>query len=619
MQGGMGAVRMPDGNLNRVTGASGNDIFRGDKLPPALIGQYFYGEPVARIVRQVNAEVKGGLTTLHNVFQDQKSEFIRSTDPLFRPVEMSTAPDGTLYVVDMYHGIIQEGEWTPVGSYLRAKIEQYQLDKVINLGRIWRLTHKDIPRDPVQPHMYDQTSLELVQYLDHPNGWWRDMAQQILVQRQDKSVTQVLLELIQSDKKPEAKFHALWVLEGLGTMESELVKSLMKDVNPRMRKMALWLSESLYKSGDQTFNKEYLSMMDDKDTEVKMRAMMTGRLLKIPGHIAKVKNILKTDTTRGVQLVAKQVIEPQTVNSFFGRSNPNFSPEEKALVERGSEIYSSLCATCHGVLGNGTPSGPGKLIAPSLIGSSRLQAHPEYVVKILLHGLMGNIQKESYTGIMMAPMKSNDDEWIASVTSFIRSNFENGSSPVSVEEVGRIRKATSAQTKMYSFDSLWATIPKPLESISGLKATASNTGEIRKGSTASPMGAFTFEGWTTGTSQQAGMWYMVEFPEAIKLTQFQFKSQSISRGFRQGSPPPIQTCPSEFDVEVSLDGKQWTKVLNQAKGTRGFTSIRFEPVNAKFLRLTLTKTEPVIHGERRGQPFDFVVAWTMREFKLYTL
>jgi hypothetical protein len=86
---------------------------------------------VARIVRQINPVKNEGLTTLHNVYQDQKSEFIRSTDPLFRPIDMATAPDGTMYIVDMYHGIIQEGQWTPKGSYLRMKIEQYKLDKVL--------------------------------------------------------------------------------------------------------------------------------------------------------------------------------------------------------------------------------------------------------------------------------------------------------------------------------------------------------------------------------------------------------------------------------------------------------------------------------------------------------
>ena len=140
MQGGMDQIRQPDGSLNRVTGAAGNDVFRGDRLPKALYGQLFYGEPVARIVRQVNPVVEEGLTTLHNVYQEEQSEFLRSTDPLFRPVDMATAPDGTMYIADMYHGIIQEGQWAQRGSYLRAKIEQYQLDKVISLGRIWRLS-----------------------------------------------------------------------------------------------------------------------------------------------------------------------------------------------------------------------------------------------------------------------------------------------------------------------------------------------------------------------------------------------------------------------------------------------------------------------------------------------
>ena len=254
MQGGMGAVRMPEGTLNRVTGASGNDLFRGHRLPKELVGQYFYGEPVARIVRQIDAKVKGGLTTLYNVYQPQKSEFIRSTDPLFRPVDMATAPDGTMYIVDMYHGIIQEGEWAPVGSYLRAKIEQYQLDKVVGLGRIWRLTHESMERDKTKPRMYEETSQELLAHLGHTNGWWRDMAQQILVQRQDKSVAPALVNLVKTSDNILTKFHALWVLEGIGALESSLVKELMNDPNPRMRIMALWVSESLYKAGDKSFD-----------------------------------------------------------------------------------------------------------------------------------------------------------------------------------------------------------------------------------------------------------------------------------------------------------------------------------------------------------------------------
>src|SRR5690606_20644850 len=107
MQGGMAAVRMPDGSLNRVTGAAGNDVFRGHRLPEALRGQYIYGEPVARIVRQVNPVVNEGLTVLHNVFQGEKSASIRSADPLLRPVDLAPAPAGTKFPASPCHGIIQ--------------------------------------------------------------------------------------------------------------------------------------------------------------------------------------------------------------------------------------------------------------------------------------------------------------------------------------------------------------------------------------------------------------------------------------------------------------------------------------------------------------------------------
>ncbi len=123
MQPGMRAVRMPDGSLNRVTGAAGNDIYRGDRLPQDLRGDLIYGEPVGRVVRRVRPIVTDGLTQLRNVYL--WSEFIKSTDPLFRPVDMATAPDGTLYVVDMYRGIIQEATWSGPGTYLRARIDQY--------------------------------------------------------------------------------------------------------------------------------------------------------------------------------------------------------------------------------------------------------------------------------------------------------------------------------------------------------------------------------------------------------------------------------------------------------------------------------------------------------------
>ena len=96
-QGGMGRVRMPVGVLNHFTATCGQDIFRGHSLPDDLRGDLLFAEPVGRLVRRAKVSVSQGLTRLENAYPG--SEFITSTDPLFRPVNMTTAPDGTIYIV----------------------------------------------------------------------------------------------------------------------------------------------------------------------------------------------------------------------------------------------------------------------------------------------------------------------------------------------------------------------------------------------------------------------------------------------------------------------------------------------------------------------------------------
>ena len=130
---------MPAQNLNHFTAATGPAIVRGDRLPADLKGDLLFTEPVGRLIRRAAIDNVEGLTQLRNVYPG--SEFLTSVDQLFRPVNISNAPDGTVYIADMYHGIIQELQWSGPGSYLRAKIEQYQLDKVAQHGRIWRLRY----------------------------------------------------------------------------------------------------------------------------------------------------------------------------------------------------------------------------------------------------------------------------------------------------------------------------------------------------------------------------------------------------------------------------------------------------------------------------------------------
>ena len=141
VQGGTRRFRPQEKTLNHFTATCGQEIYRGDRLPKELLGNLFFGEPVGRLVRRTVIKNDGGVSLLSNPHKE--SEFIRTPDAYFRPINAVTAPDGTLYIVDMYRGIIQEGNWVRRGSYLRKVVQQYQLDKAIGRGRIWRLVHKD--------------------------------------------------------------------------------------------------------------------------------------------------------------------------------------------------------------------------------------------------------------------------------------------------------------------------------------------------------------------------------------------------------------------------------------------------------------------------------------------
>ncbi|HEX4567352.1 MAG TPA: hypothetical protein VH138_12015, partial [Vicinamibacterales bacterium] len=443
MQGGIFRIRMPFQNLNHFTAATGPAIFRGDALPADLKGQLLFTEPVGRLIRRASVNNIEGVTELRNVYP--QSEFITSDDQLFRPVNISNAPDGTLYIADMYHGIIQELQWSGPGSYLRAKIEQYQLDKIATYGRIWRLrydgraavsasdTNIGQPAIPAlkpnftPPHMYSETAAQLVTHLTHPNGWWRDMAQRLIVLKQDKSVVPALQQMARTSDTVNGRIHALWTLEGLGALDASLTRELMKDKNPRIRVQAIRASETLYKAGDKTFADDYRAMTKDADATVAIQGMLSANFFKLKDASDVVKATMAARKEKGIQLIGERLLNPPPpAFGGGGRGRATLTPAEEKRLQQGSDIFGAVCFACHGTDGTGTPmegAPEGTMLAPPLAGSPRVQAHRDYIVKVLLRGLTGPIDGKNYRDVMV-PL-DNTDEWVASVASFVRTSFGN--------------------------------------------------------------------------------------------------------------------------------------------------------------------------------------------------
>ena len=295
-------------------------------------------------------------------------------------------------------------------------------------------------------------------------------------------------------------------------------------------------------------------------------------------------------------------------------------------MSKGGTIYTELCFECHGTDGLGAPlagAPAGTTMAPPLAGSPRVQGHRDYVIKALLHGLTGPLAGRTYTQVMI-PLAAQNDEWIAAVASYVRNSFGNKATFVSSADVARVRAATASRKAIWTQPDLEGSLPLLLQAQPTWKLTASHNA-------AAATGGLTTFGWNSGEPQRAGMWFQVELPEAVSVAEVQFDSAAGGRlggggGGRaqlttgpgaqgqtgaapavaaaDGSEPqagrgagpaavprPVPGFPREYQVQLSLDGKDWGKPVATGQGSP-LTVVSLNPTRAKFIRITQTGSMP---------------------------
>jgi mono/diheme cytochrome c family protein/glucose/arabinose dehydrogenase len=229
----------PDDSSLTIQGVGTPIIYRGDQLPKELSGDAFITDSPTNLVHRYKI-VDDGSGRLTAVDGYKKGEILASWDERFRPVNLLGGPDGTMYVVDMYRGIVQEQiYWT---DFLKDYIAAHDLQQPIHLGRIWRIVH-DTTRKQPRPALSKATPAQLVAALSNPNGWYRDKAQQLLVQRGDKSAVPQLTQLATSAPDWRTRLHAMWTLDGLDALPIEVVQKAIADPQPDVRASGVRLSE----------------------------------------------------------------------------------------------------------------------------------------------------------------------------------------------------------------------------------------------------------------------------------------------------------------------------------------------------------------------------------------
>ncbi len=190
------------------TSASGIAIYRGSAAP-ALAGMAVVGEACGGLVhRKSLALASDGLTLVARRIDD-RSELVASTDIWFRPVQLFNAPDGALYVADMYREVIENP------NSLAPMIKKHlDLTSGRDRGRIYRIVPDGFSQ-PRLPRLGAASTAELVQTLAHANAWHRETAARLLYERQDARAVPRLVALAAGAPAALGRLHALYALDGL--------------------------------------------------------------------------------------------------------------------------------------------------------------------------------------------------------------------------------------------------------------------------------------------------------------------------------------------------------------------------------------------------------------------
>ncbi len=462
------------GKLANFTAASGSLVYRGDNFPPTYYGMALTPEPAANLISARRILEKEGQLSGESLFPGQ--ELLTSTDERFRPVNLYNAPDGTLYLADMYHGILQHREF--LTSYLASQIKDRELDKNNNtLGRIYRLRWQDAPAGKV-PDLNKLSPLQWVSLLSHPSAWHRDTARRLLVQQgASPDVIRAVKKEIRRSQRPYAIINGLWTLHGLNAIDLTTVSRYIRHEHDWVAMTAAAVGEALPKEDHKAYREQLLALAESGYPRALQAAVSVSAIdgghdvsrhvlkhyLTLPYTREAVISGLGEEAEAFVASLDDGELDDKTaylLNNLGKRkqdesNRDQLSMEGQALYDLGKQVFhgKAACAACHGSAGSGQPG-----VAPTL-WASQWVTDSERLVKVLLHGLKGPItvgNQEWNTPAVMPGFAARQDisnRELAAVATYIRNSWGNAEDTGGALEevtVKAIRSATETRSGPYT-------------------------------------------------------------------------------------------------------------------------------------------------------------------------
>ena len=466
--------------LVNMTAACSPMIYRGGLFGPGYQFNAFVAEPSANLIKRDILTAKGNVVKGKEAYHGR--EFLASVDERFRPVSLYDGPDGALYIVDMYRGIIQHK--TYLTPYLAGEIDKRKLTQPLSCGRLYKvypagkkLANVSFPEDPIK----------LVALLGNPNGYVRDKAQQILVDSKPQQAIPALQAALKSIN-PLFVTHALSTLEGFGILNAGNVLALLKSPQWDVRMQALTAAPAVItQSNYNQFVTILAPMVNDtiaapyvgfvanaiKKFDQKATDELLFSLAKTHPKNSFVADAIIAATEGREQAFQKQILTflPDTSLAINKRIDKLVTAIEDAKLNsdpalmakyypRGVAIYGTVCKTCHGEDGNGVTA-----LAPPLNKSEIVNGNKTVMISILLKGLSGPVKVAGH--VYKAPEiagempgfgdnKDFTDDDLAQVMNFVRRSWQNKGDKVNATDVKALRNKLGSRQKTFTMDELIA-------------------------------------------------------------------------------------------------------------------------------------------------------------------
>jgi putative membrane-bound dehydrogenase-like protein len=295
----------------------GLTIFRGDALGREYAGNAFVGESLTNLVHRRALSGEGASFVSRR--GDHGREFLSSSDPWFHPVYMTTGPDGALYIVDFYRRWVEHPQF--VAESLRKSVDWRQ---GAGHGRIWKVSRRDLTWPPrPAPRMSRESAGQLAKHLESPNGWWRDTAQRLLVERNDPQAVPLLRTLAGNARSPQAKAHAISTLETLGHLDDGSLAHAMDDGDAHVRQIAMRLAAPRLPTSA-VLRDATLRLADFPSTLVRFQAAMSLGSIESPAKVATL-----------VKLANLEVRDPLVALAIVGSAGRDAVPQSGGRTGHG--------------------------------------------------------------------------------------------------------------------------------------------------------------------------------------------------------------------------------------------------------------------------------------------